>query len=294
MQKERSPCLAASIATTVKPAALKESATRSICPRPPPRPWRQMSIGEHCPKGVSGPVHAGALPSLGTEMSTLIFSLVVVPAALNAPLAGSSRLKVVMVVSMISEMLELGTIAESTPYFTKAAAGVSEVMVPVLNVVSPATLCRYGSAPICVATPRMLCVLNVYAIATPPLLLLLFPGPGSAAVSTGLAAASTGLSVWRITSRAPAVALSMPVSWELPVASTSGLLNWRIDATVPLAGGAWGWSSTMSLITTAYMVVSLSGRGLDTQVTSPAVGPAGCRAIAGDNPDCCTSAGSVM
>src|SRR5436190_16505428 len=47
MQKERSPCLAASTATTVKPLPASVSATVRMSARPRPRPWRKTTRGEH-------------------------------------------------------------------------------------------------------------------------------------------------------------------------------------------------------------------------------------------------------
>src|SRR2546428_624970 len=123
VQKERSPCLAASMATVTKPFNAKLSATVSMSARPRPRPWRKTTTGAHFPNAARGTAHAGTLADFGVAMSTLMVSSAVVPEGTNAPVAGSSRLNVVIFVSRISLMLGLGT-AGSTPYFVNAAAGV--------------------------------------------------------------------------------------------------------------------------------------------------------------------------
>src|SRR5204863_9225893 len=61
VQNERSPCLAASIATVAMPAAANESAIRSMSSRPRPRPWRKIIIGAHLPNPTSGPAQFGIL-----------------------------------------------------------------------------------------------------------------------------------------------------------------------------------------------------------------------------------------
>ena len=123
VQKERSPCFAASIATVTKPLAAKLSATVSRSARPRPRPWRKTTSGAHFPNGIRGPAQARTLADFGVAIRTLIVSSVVVPVGTNAPVVGSSRLNVVIFVSRISLMFELGTDG-STPYFVNAAAGV--------------------------------------------------------------------------------------------------------------------------------------------------------------------------
>src|ERR1043166_6472544 len=54
VQNERSPCLAASIATVTMPAAANESAASNMSARPRPRPWRKIIIGAHLPNALSG------------------------------------------------------------------------------------------------------------------------------------------------------------------------------------------------------------------------------------------------
>src|SRR5229473_3505467 len=133
VQSERSPCLAASMATTVMPCAANPSATWSMLARPPPNPCRNTTMGEHLPKGARGPVQAGALAASGVAMSTLMITGAA-PAGLglNAPVAGSSRSNVVMVVSRISSMLLEGTLPAdaSMPNLVNAAAGVEDVTGP--------------------------------------------------------------------------------------------------------------------------------------------------------------------
>src|ERR1043165_7087721 len=53
VQNERSPCLAASIATVAMPAAAYESAISSMSARPRVRPWRKTIIGAHLPNGAT-------------------------------------------------------------------------------------------------------------------------------------------------------------------------------------------------------------------------------------------------
>src|SRR5688500_15032751 len=52
VQNDRSPCLAASIATVTMPAAAKLLATVSMSARPPRSPWRNTTSGAHFPSGV--------------------------------------------------------------------------------------------------------------------------------------------------------------------------------------------------------------------------------------------------
>src|SRR5437870_2879670 len=85
-----------------------------------------MTRGAHR-NGARAGAHAGAFVSWGVTISTLTVSGVAVPAVLKAPLAGSSRLKVVIFVSSTSRMFELWTVG-STPYLANAAAGVSTVI----------------------------------------------------------------------------------------------------------------------------------------------------------------------
>src|SRR2546426_3880117 len=134
VQNERSPCLAASIAATVKPCPLKVSATANMAARPLPSPWRKTTSGEHF-KGAnpaSAPEHVGAFVfvAAGRAIKTLIVSSVVAPVGWNAPVAGSRRLNVVMVVSITSAMLPLGTTAPLTPYLGNAVVALLPVTVP--------------------------------------------------------------------------------------------------------------------------------------------------------------------
>ncbi|SRR5260370_32350368 len=134
VQSERSPCLAASMATTVMPCAANPSATWSMLARPPPSPCRNTTMGEHLPKGARGPAQVGtfALVDFGVAMSTLM-STATAPAGLglNAPVAGSSRSNVKMVVSRISSMLfGAGILEPSIPNLRNAAAGVSAMTAP--------------------------------------------------------------------------------------------------------------------------------------------------------------------
>src|SRR5258708_14847155 len=134
VQSERSPCLAASMATTVMPCAANPSATWSMLARPPPNPCRNTTMGEHLPKGARGPAHVSrfVLLAFGVAMSTLMVSGTA-PAGLGlkAPVAGSSRLNVVMVVSRISSMLfGAGILEPSMPNLLNTAAGVEGVTGP--------------------------------------------------------------------------------------------------------------------------------------------------------------------
>src|SRR6267142_2253312 len=216
VQKERSPCFAASMATTVNPFPARVSATESMSARPPPSPCRNTTIGEHgLPNGARVGGHAGKLTVLfGYAIRTLIVSFVVAPVGLNAPFAGLIKLQVVLVVSSSSAMLPEGTLAASTPYLANALATVKLVGAAGRPV---AAGCVYGSAPSCTAVERMLCVWNVNAIATCPLY---------AGIATSVANCS------RIFSSPAAVALSMPSSCDCPLTET-GWVNCRMVATVP-------------------------------------------------------------
>src|ERR1041384_3485075 len=97
--------------------------------RPRVRPWRNTISGAHLPNGASWPTHGGtrALVALGVAIRTWIVSATALAGlAWNAPLAGSSRLKVVMSVSRISSMLLFGTPA-GTPNLANAVAGADAV-----------------------------------------------------------------------------------------------------------------------------------------------------------------------
>src|SRR5439155_16684926 len=117
-----------------------------MAPRLLPRPWRKTTSGEHFPNGARRPAHAGTFPfnALGRAIKTLIVSSVVAPVGWKAPVAGSRRLNVVMVVSITSAMLPLRTTFGLTPYLANALVAVSPVTVPVLPVVAAFV---YGSAP---------------------------------------------------------------------------------------------------------------------------------------------------
>ena len=114
VQKDRSPWFAASMAAMTNPLAARESAAVKRSARPLARSCRKMTRGEHFPNGISEPTQSGALASCGVTISTLMVSATAVPALLNAPLAGSRRLKVVIFVSSTSRMFELG-VAGATP-----------------------------------------------------------------------------------------------------------------------------------------------------------------------------------
>jgi len=115
------------MATTVKPLALKVSATCSMLARPPPRPCRKITIGEHLTTPANParrPAQSGAAVGAGRAISTLMLSFWVVRVELNAPVIGSIRLKVVIWASMISAVFVFGTAVGSTPYLENAAAAV--------------------------------------------------------------------------------------------------------------------------------------------------------------------------
>src|SRR5205814_1873234 len=125
------------MAATVKPLSLNASATANIAARPLPRPCRNTTSGEHF-AGANGAEHVGTFVfvAAGRAMRTLIVSSAVAPLGWNAPVAGSRRLKVVMVVSITSAIWLLGTTFGLTPYLAKAFVAVSPVTVPVFPVVA--------------------------------------------------------------------------------------------------------------------------------------------------------------
>src|ERR1043165_8540483 len=130
VQNERSPCLAASIATVAMPAAAYESAISSMSARPRVRPWRKTIIGAHLPNGASPPVQAGVLAACGVAIRTWIVSLAAVAGlARDAPVAGSSALDVGVSTSRISSMLLCG-IDCTTPNLVNAFAAADGVTAP--------------------------------------------------------------------------------------------------------------------------------------------------------------------
>src|SRR3954462_3839357 len=138
--------------------------------RPPPSPWRNTTIGEHFPSGARAPAQAGTLAfvAAGRAIRTLIVSSAVVPVGLKAPVAGSIRLKVVMVVSITSAMLLLATVLASTPYLLNATAAVLETTVPGFPLAGAPWAILWGSAPSRVPVERLDCVWKGSAIATLP------------------------------------------------------------------------------------------------------------------------------
>src|SRR5438445_10593720 len=84
------------------------------------------------------------------------------PVLLNAPLAGSIKLKVVIVVSSTSATFPVFATVLPTPYFANAFATVNAVGAAGRAVLGSLL---YGSAPSCTAVVRIDRVWNVYAIA---------------------------------------------------------------------------------------------------------------------------------
>src|SRR5262249_15877357 len=128
VQNDRSPCLAASIATVTMPAAAYESATDSMSARPRPSPCRNSIRGAHLPNGARSPVHAGTLGLLafGVAISTWIgVTVPLVGSARNAPVNRSTASSVPLSTSRISFILLDGTRAASTRYLVNAALAVS-------------------------------------------------------------------------------------------------------------------------------------------------------------------------
>src|SRR6185369_8223838 len=106
--------------------------------------------------------HSGVFAGSGVAISTGIVAVgAFVGSGMNAPVAGSSASKVVIVVSMNSSMSVLGTLA-GTPNLSNSSVGVCGIAAPD----RPATALRYGSAPNWTAGITTLWVWNVYAIAT--------------------------------------------------------------------------------------------------------------------------------
>ena len=130
-------------------------------------------------------------------------------------------------------MLPLVTTPPLTPYFANAVAGLLPLTVPVFPLVAAFV---YGNAPSWVAVARIVCVWNVYAIAT-------------WSVVNPLAATTRAI-LSRIASSAAAVPSSIPMSCDLPPTEI-GFVNCRIRATVLRAIGLPVLSVTPSEMSTA-------------------------------------------
>src|SRR3954467_1056033 len=144
VQNDRSPCFSASIATTVKPCAVRVSAMPSMSSRPRPSPCRKTTRGEHF-SALSGAGSAqftnAVLPGFGVATMTLMVSAVAAAGfGLKAPVVSSSNRNVVIVVSRISLMFPFGTRAGSTPYFANAAAAVDGATAVVVAAVGAGVL----------------------------------------------------------------------------------------------------------------------------------------------------------
>src|SRR5205814_9455663 len=151
------------------PVAVNVFATVSMLARPPPRPWRKTTTGEHVSpvSGAGSAQFAATVPRAGVATSSLSGSpAAFVGSGLKAPVRLSRRLKVVMVVSRTSLISVFGTTAGSTPYFAKAVAAVKSGVFVNGPTVAVAAGWVYGSAPSCVPTARIVCGWNGDAIGT--------------------------------------------------------------------------------------------------------------------------------